>query len=218
MTEKKREFLVLVTPVRSAVDEFMKSEPGWRAVDVVWIKNRQDLSKVWGMKLSWKNVHFLHKSYEIENAKEEIMRRVTDYPVKKTRPTNELLKTKKIVSSLDPASEARFNKEIVKGFSMHPSDEMAMIEGIRDFIAAEKELSRQQGASESLIKIQENWLEYQLLIVNDELVRRVIRNANTSGGSVVQEGFVKAILDGVVEEAVKRVVVRLTPSTEEKKI
>lgn len=79
----KKEPLVVVTPVRGAVDKFIrKVYPGIRIQDVVWIRSVQDLYKVRSLELKFERVHFLHRSYEIENAREEIVARVIDYPVK----------------------------------------------------------------------------------------------------------------------------------------
>jgi len=81
--QKEREFLVVVTPDKRVIDEFMcQPNNNWRKYDVIWIHDEYSLNKVRGMKLKWENVHFLHRSYEIENAKEIILSQVVDYPAK----------------------------------------------------------------------------------------------------------------------------------------
>jgi hypothetical protein len=77
MTNKLRKPLVLVTPHRVAVDRFIASNyPGVRIDDVIWISNSSQLNRVKGLELDFDRVHFLHESYLIDNAKQEIMSRV----------------------------------------------------------------------------------------------------------------------------------------------
>lgn len=82
-TTEDRRPLVIVTPHRIAVDEFIHNNyPGVKADDVVWISNDSQLIRVMGLELDFNRVHFLHESYLIKSAKEVIMSRVRNNPVK----------------------------------------------------------------------------------------------------------------------------------------
>lgn len=86
MTKNKvrdRKPLVLVTPHRYAVDIFIHDNyPGVKVEDLIWIRSKHDLDRVRGLELDLSRVHFLYEYYLIENAKEEIMARVRNNPVK----------------------------------------------------------------------------------------------------------------------------------------
>lgn len=87
---RKRNPLVLVTPDRRVADDFIRREyPGVRVDDVVLISNKHDLYRVKGLELDYKRVFFLHRSWEIESAREEIMARVRNNPAQESQTTND---------------------------------------------------------------------------------------------------------------------------------
>jgi len=146
----QRQFLVLVTPARSAVDEFMRHNPSWRVDDVVWISNRQSLSKVRGLELKFENVHFLHRSYEIENAKEEILARVRDYPL--TTKGNPMT-TPQPTEKLEEDVEKRFDEQFdTIGF---PIFDKKLFESVKAFLTQELSKQREEAKLQERREIKE---------------------------------------------------------------